>query len=212
MIALWRPLFVLFAVLAAAGGPRHPRGTLLQMLGDPAWASSHALVLAGFAAFLAGLIAFRGRGTALPARTSRWAALAILGTTLQVVQLVLHTAASLDHANLAAGRATPLLTTAIWCGVIFSPIFAATLIGLIVAGLRDRTLGSVWTAWAGLLGALLFAIAPALELARVTRPEQFSAALIGIALWAIAAGLWHAPRAAHAADTADRADEAGGLS
>lgn len=195
MIALWRPLFVLFAVLVAVGGPRHPRGSPVQMLADPAWISSHLFVLLGFVALLGGLIAFRGRGAGLPARTSRRAALAILGMTLQVIAFALHAASSLDHGNLAAGRATPLLTAATWCAVVFSPLFAASLTGLIVAGVQDRTLGSVWTAWAGILGALLYGVAPLLEAAHLIRPEQFAPALMGVALWAIGSGLWHGGKA-----------------
>jgi hypothetical protein len=120
MIALWRPLFVLFAVLVAVGGPRHPRGSPVQMLADPAWISSHLFVLLGFVALLGGLI---------------------------------------------------------------------------VAGVQDRTLGSVWTAWAGILGALLYGVAPLLEAAHLIRPEQFAPALMGVALWAIGSGLWHGGKA-----------------
>ena len=35
-VALWRPAFVLAAVLLLVGGPQHPDGTLEEMLGHPA--------------------------------------------------------------------------------------------------------------------------------------------------------------------------------
>jgi hypothetical protein len=150
---LWRVFFALSALFILAGGPQHPGGTMAEMLAHPKWVPSHALMLAGFLALLAGLILYQ-RGVALPERTRKWVRLAAIGTALQAVEMAFHTAASVDHANLMAGRATPVLTTHLWLSVVLYPVFALTVIGLIVAGVRDRALGSPWIAWLGILGAL----------------------------------------------------------
>ena len=45
--------------------------------------------------------------------------------------MALHTAAALDHANLMAGRATPILSTHLTLAIVAYPVFAATIIGFI---------------------------------------------------------------------------------
>ncbi len=76
----------------------------------------------------------------------------MIGTALQVIEMVMHTVSVVDHANLVAGRATPVLTTHLGLAVVFYPIFAVTIVGLILAGMRDRSLGSPWIGWLGILG------------------------------------------------------------
>ena len=134
---LWRLFFILSALFLVAGGPRHPGGTMAEMLAHPDWVPSHALMLAGFVSLLVGLILYQ-RSVVLPDRTRMWARYAVLGTALQVVEMAFHTAASIDQLNLVAGRATPVLTTHLWLSVVLYPIFGLTLVGLIVAGARDR--------------------------------------------------------------------------
>ena len=88
---LWRPLFILAAMFILVGGPQHPDGTLAEMLGHPAWVRAHSLLLAGFVALLVGLFFFRSNPT-LPPTTRRWTRFAVIGTGLQTVEMVLHTA------------------------------------------------------------------------------------------------------------------------
>src|SRR5687768_14789100 len=150
--SLWRVLFVIAALFLLAGGPQHPGGSMAEMLAHPMWVPAHALVTAGFAAMLIALVLF-GRSKALPERSSRWLRLALVGTSLQVLEMIFHTAASIDHGNLVAGRSTPILTTHLFLAVICYPIFGATLVGFIVAAAHDRMLGSHWISWLGILGA-----------------------------------------------------------
>jgi hypothetical protein len=140
---LWRVFFILTALFIVVGGPQHPKGTMGEMLANPKWIPSHALLLAGFVAFLIGLLLYQ-RGVGLPDRTRRWVRLAVVATILQSVEMALHTAAAVDHANLMAGRTTPVLTTHLWMAVIVYPIFGLTLAGFILATARDRALGSTW--------------------------------------------------------------------
>ncbi len=103
----WRPFFVLSALLMLAGGPRHPGGTMAEMLAHPDWVWSHALVLAGFVTLVIGLILY-SRSSPLPLRTRRWTRFATIGTALQAVEMAFHTAASVDQAHLMAGNPTPM--------------------------------------------------------------------------------------------------------
>src|ERR1041385_6649289 len=107
---LWRLFFVLSALFILIGGPQHPQGTMAEMLASPSWVPAHSLMLAGFVALLVGLILY-GRDASLPERTRKWVRIATIGTALQTVEMALHTAAAVDHANLVAGKATPVLTT-----------------------------------------------------------------------------------------------------
>ena len=187
---LWRLFFILSALFMVAGGPRHPGGTMAEMLAHPDWLPSHVLQLAGFVSLLVGLILYQ-RTVALPDRTRTWVGLAVLGTALQAIEMAVHTAASLDHPNLLAGRATPVLTTHLWLSVVLYPIFGLTLVGLIVAGVRDRVLGSVWIAWMGILGVLAHAAAaPLVVLLRIERARMLFPLLILFALWTLLVGLW----------------------
>ncbi len=45
---MWRGLFAAAAVLMLAGGPRHPGGSMLEMLTNPDWFMAHALVTLGY--------------------------------------------------------------------------------------------------------------------------------------------------------------------
>lgn len=187
---LWRLFFILSALFMVVGGPRHPGGTMAEMLAHPDWVPSHALTLAGFVSLLVGLIVYQ-RSVVLPDRTRTWARFAVLGTALQVVETAFHTAASIDQLNLVAGRATPVLTTHLWLSVVLYPIFGLTLVGLIIAGVRDRVLGSVWIAWMGILGALAHSVAaPLVVLLGIERARILFPFLVLFALWALLAGLW----------------------
>jgi hypothetical protein len=172
------------------GGPRHPGGTMAEMLAHPDWVPSHLLTLAGFVSLLVGLILYQ-RSVVLPDRTRRWVGFAVIGTALQAVEMALHTAASIDQQNLVAGRATPVLTTHLWLAVVLYPIFGVTLVGLIIAGVRDRVLGSVWIAWMGIVGALGHAsAAPLVVLLQAEWARNLFPLLALFALWTLLAGLW----------------------
>lgn len=185
----WRPLFILAGGLILAGGPRHPGGTMVEMLGNPEWIPAHTMMLAGFLSLLFGLVAF-ARGARTPA-ARRWARLAIAGTAAQVLEMALHTAAALDHANLMAGRATPILSTHLALAVVAYPVFAATIIGFIIVSARERVIGSRWIAWIGVLGVLGHGIAPPLmALTAVPWARLLFPAVVGLAMWLILAGMW----------------------
>ena len=191
---LWRAAFLLAGALILTGGPRHPSGTMAEMLGDPNWVPCHALVLAGFVALLGGLVLLR-RGGTLPAHTAWWARVATWATVGQTVEMVLHTAAAVDHAHLVAGEPTPVLSTHLALATVAYPAFGAAVAGLVVAGARDRTLGSTWIAWLGVLGAAAHGVAPPLLALGIGGPvRRLFWGLAVLALWLALAALW--PRGA----------------
>lgn len=190
---LWRLCFIVAALFLMAGGPQHPAGTMAEMLGDPKWVPAHSLMLVGFVTLLAGLLLYKRTvlPTGLPRTTHRWLQFAIIGTVLQAIEMAMHTAAVVDHHHLVAGQSTPVLTTHTWLAVICYPIFGVTIIGFIIAGMRDHVLGSPWIGWLGIAGALANGLAPVLvvllkiEAARILFPL-----VLLLALWFILAAVW----------------------
>jgi hypothetical protein len=187
---LWRAFLVLFGALMFAGGPMHPGGSMAEMLANPAWVPSHALQVGAFVALTVALILF-SRQIPPTAATRRWVRLAALASTLQTVEMVFHTAAVVDHGNLVAGRATPVLTTHLWLTAILYPIFGLAIAVLIATAARERTLGSPWIAWIGILGALAHGAAGLLVAGFDMLEARWLFPLVTLlALWAIAAALW----------------------
>ena len=165
-----------------------------QMLAHPDWVLAHTLVLLGFVSMLIGLILY-GRSTTLPERTRRWIRLATIGTALQVVEMFLHTVAVVDSAHLLAGEATPVLTTHLVLAIILYPVFGASVVGLVVAGVRDRALGSVWIAWIGILGAVGHGLsAPLVAGLGIRGAGILFPMLLLLALWLLLTGVWPARR------------------
>jgi hypothetical protein len=186
---LWRLCFILSALFLMAGGPQHPGGTMAEMLADRRWVPAHSLLLAGFITLVAGLLLYSR--TTLPERTRRWLRFAVFGTILQVVEMAFHTAAVVDHDHLVAGSGTPVLTTHLWLAVFFYPIFGVTFAGFMIAGMRDRVLGSPWIGWLGIVGLLANGAAPPLVvLLKVEGARILFPLLLCFALWLILAGLW----------------------
>lgn len=192
----WRLTFLAAGVLIAAGGAQHPRDPgMAEMLANPAWVPSHSLVTAGFAALLAGLWGF-SRQVSAPA-VRRATTIAMVGSALQLIEMVLHTAAVVDHAALVAGQPTPVLSTHIALAIALYPVFAVTIIWFIVVAGRARAAGSPWIGWLGILGATAHGLAAPLVagLGLVTARILFPMLLL-FALWLVLAAVWpaRAPR------------------
>ena len=184
----WRSLFFLSALLLPIGGLQHPDGTMAEMLAHPAWVRAHALMLAGFLALFVGLFFLRSHAT-LPEATRRWTRFALIGTALQVVEMALHTAAVVDHANLVAGNATPVLSTHLAAAVVLYPVFSASVVGLIIVGARDGVLGSRWVSWLGVVGLAAHGLAPALVTFVSEDARILFRLLMLVAVWLILAAL-----------------------
>ena len=194
-VARWRPAFLLSALLLMVGAPQHPGGTMVEMLGHPAWVRTHSLMTAGFVALFVGLL-FLKANPSLPDRTQRWTRYALVGTGLQIVEMVLHTASVVDQGNLAAGAATPVLTTHLVATLVFYPAFSATVVGLIIAGAKDGVLGSPWISWLGVGGLVANGIAPVLGFLGVDNARLLFRLLMLFAVWLILSSVWGLRRTA----------------
>jgi hypothetical protein len=195
---MWRGMFLVGGALIMAGGPKHPRGEMLEMLSHPDWFMSHALVMLGYGALLAGLLMFsRTPGNAPALR--RWTKLAIAGTGLMTLEMAVHTAAMVDAGHLAAGHATPVLTTHLAMSVVFYPAFAITSAFFMIAAARQRAIGSPAFAWIGVIGTLANGIAPILVgVFGMMQARILFAFVLGVALWMVLAALWPSRAAAPA--------------
>lgn len=192
----WRAPLLAAGVLILLGAPRHPRGTMVQMLAHPDWVLAHTLVLAGFVALLAALV-MRSRGAALSRREGWWLRFAVIATALQALEMVVHTVAVVDGHNLAAGHGTPVLSTHLALAVPLYPLFGAAMAGWILAAARDGAMGSRWIAWVGIAGAVAHGLAAPLVI--LSGDVRFAILFPGIALlaaWAVLAALWPARAAA----------------
>jgi len=189
---MWRVLFAVAGVLMLAGGPRHPGGSMLEMLRHHDWFMAHALVTLGYGTMLAGLIAFSRTAANTPA-LKRWTSFAIAGTALQTVEMAVHTAAMVDAGNLAAGHATPVLTTHLTMSMVFYPLFGITTAAFFIKGMRERAIGSPWIVAIGVIGTVANGIAPILVgLFGWTEARILFAFMVGIAIWLLLAAMWPA--------------------
>ena len=201
---MWRGWFLAGGALIAVGGPRHPGGSMLEMLSHPDWFMAHALVMLGYGALLTGLLLFARTPANVPA-LRRWTKLAIAGTGLMTLEMAVHTAAMVDAGHLAAGHSTPVLTTHLAMSVLFYPIFGITSALFMIAAARRRAIGSPAFAWLGVAGTLCNGIAPILVgVFGMMQARILFAFVMGVALWMVLAAVWPS-RVAAPAVTAPRA-------
>ena len=163
---------------------------MLEMLRHHDWFMAHALVTLGYGTMVAGLVAFSRTGANTPAM-KRWTRFAIVGTALQTVEMTVHTAAMVDAGHLAAGHATPILTTHLAMSMVFYPLFGITTAAFFIKGMRERTIGSPWIVWIGVIGTVANGIAPILVgLVGWTEARILFVFMVGIAIWLLLAAVW----------------------
>ena len=190
---MWRVFFAAAGGFMLAGGPRHPGGTMLEMLQHPDWLMSHVLVTLGYALMAAGLVAFSRTASNTPAM-KRWTTIAIAGTVLMTIEMIFHTAAMVDAGHLAAGHATTVLTTHLAMAVLFYPIFGATSALFFFKGMRERAIGSVFYSWIGIAGTIANGLAPVLVLSGFEQARILFPFMIGIAIYLVLAAVTPAYR------------------
>ena len=200
--AMWRVWFLVGGALILIGGPRHPGGSMLEMLSHPDWFMAHLLVTLGFVAFLTGLATFARSGANTPA-LQRWTKLAIAGTALMTLEMAVHTAAMVDAGHLAAGHATPVLSTHLAMSVLFYPAFAMTSALFILAAARQRAIGSPVLAWLGVFGTVTNGVAPVLVVVFGLMQARILFPMVALlALWMVIAAAWPSRAAAPIAASA----------
>ncbi len=195
--ASWRALFVAGGLLYFVGAFYHPRGmTMTDMLVDPAWLPSHAGVFVGLSAMTLGLMLVR-RSSRISPTVDRWLLATIVLAVLETIEMGLHTMAYVDADALApgaleGGASTPVLTVHLWFATLVYTPFAVALIGLIWTGQRERSLGSPWIGWLGMVGAAAHGSVMwlAIVLGVPGTGILFPIAALAISLWFVLAGAW----------------------
>jgi hypothetical protein len=178
-----------------AGGATHPGDSgqgskvaqLHEMLVDPMWYPSHALLLTAMACFAAAILALRlwgGLNAAMATVTGVVSVIAVLAT----LGMTLHLFAATGAAGIADGDKTFLYHLQTWNETIVNPLWSLSIAVLAVAGGLTRTLGNPVTIALGLVGGLAFALATA-TIAFTDRLDPLFpvASLLGI--WAFVVGL-----------------------
>lgn len=194
---VWRALFVGGGLLYFVGAFNHPRGmTMTDMLVDPAWFPAHAAVFVGFLLVTVGLMSFQ-RSVSTSPTMDRWLLFTLVLAVLQIIEMGLHTMAYVDagalaHGSLHGGLSTPVLTSHLWLSTLAFTPFAVALIGLIWTGTRERSLGSPWILWLGMIGAAAYGTV--MWLVFIFQVDGagilFPIAHLAVPLWFVLAGVW----------------------
>ncbi|GIH50043.1 hypothetical protein SAMN05421833_118125 [Microbispora rosea] len=185
---------VLGGITFIAGGATHPGDSgegdkvqqLHEMLVQPSWYPSHALLLLSMGLFTAGIFAISRRdlGRSMAAATKVIAGIGVLAT----VGMAAHLFAALEADSLAAGQPTTVSTMQTWNETIVDTLWALSIVVLAVAGGLTRTVGNRVTLALGLVGGLAYALASA----TIAFTDRFDplfpvGSLIGV--WAAAVGV-----------------------
>lgn len=195
----WRVLMIAGALLVGAGGIQHPRGhNMAEMLVDPGWFQSHATATVGYVLLTFGMLLFR-RTTGPASRTRWWAGVAAVMLSFEAVEMGVHTMAYVDAPAAAIamqsptgeGPATPVLSTHLIMATIIYPITGIVLIGLMVAGMKERTIGSRWISPVGFIGAATHAaVMPLVYIAHVGAAAILFPMILFLVLWFCLAAGW----------------------
>lgn len=189
---VWRALFAAGGLFIIIGGPKHPQGTMLEMLQHPDWLFSHVMVTIGYIGLLGGLALF-ARSYANTPSLKRWTTLALAGAGLMTLEMVMHTIAMVDAEHLAAGHSTPILNTHLAMAVLFYPVFGVTSALFMWKAAKERAMGSLWIVWIGIIGTLANGAAPVLVgVFGITQARILFPFVIGVALWMVLSALWPA--------------------
>lgn len=182
-----------------AGGVTHPQPTiprsqgatdvetLYDMLVQPSWYPSHALLLASFALFATAVLLLRKRGDLDP----RMATTANVGSVLffvSTLSMAVHLLNALGAESIADGQRALAYEIATWNETIFSTLWGLGIIMLAAVGGLTRTLGNRITMPLGVLGGVAWCLAAA-TVAFIDRFDPlFHIAGTLIPVWAVATG------------------------
>jgi hypothetical protein len=168
---------------------------MAEMLAHHDWFMAHAILVVAYVALVAGLVMF----ARVPGRSGNlrfWARAAAACAALEALEMAVHTAASVDAANLVAGHATPVLSTHLVMALLIYPVFGTVMAVLMIKGMRERAVGSPWIVWLGLIGAVTHALVmPLVYVFEVWWAPILFPMILGLGLWLVLSALWP-PRAA----------------
>jgi hypothetical protein len=188
-------LLALGGVAFIVGGISHPSGSgtgskteqLHEMLVDPAWYPSHAILLLGMACLAAGLSGLHGRPE-LPAALRRLLPIASVVAWVAVVGMAFHLAEGLNAGGIADGRMNTLARIQVVNETVIDTAWAFCIGAVAVIGGVTGRIGNPILGAMGLVGAAAFALASA-TIAWTDRFDAFFpiGGLLGV--WAVLVGL-----------------------
>ncbi len=176
------------------GGATHPRdsGTgnkvqqLHDMLVDPSWYRSHAVLLVAMVLLAAGILAVRSRPDLTPG-VERLLQIVFVVACIAAVSMAVHLLAPLDADSIADGEQS-LLSHVQTLNELIDAAWGLALASLAVVGGLTRTLGNRLTVPVGLVGGVAFALASA----TISFTDTFdSLFIVGslLSVWAIIVGV-----------------------
>ncbi len=189
------PLFILSGVAFFVGGVTHPsdggEGNKVQqlhdMLVDPSWYSSHAVLLASMALFAAGVLAVRHRCDFTPGveRLLKWV---FVVACIATVDMAIHLFAALGAESLADGRQSMVSRVQTVNETLVDATWGLAVAALAVVGGLTGSVGNKITIPFGLVGGVAFALASATIPYTDTFDPLFKVGSL-LAMWAILVGV-----------------------
>ena len=177
-----------------AAGMLHPNEDRVMYV-DPAWYPAHTLMLVGIALIAAALVGLvRRRSLAANPRAHTTATVAAVAATIAVPAALLHLIAATDADRIAHHQSTPLSDVHLIVETITVPLFGFTIAALALVGALTRTVGNWTGAVFGVIGGVGYGLAGGTAMLTSAFDPLFPTA-IGIAVWAIIAGIGLATRA-----------------
>jgi len=185
-------------LLFFAGGMLHPNEDrpgarmaqkLLVMYVDPTWYPAHTLMLVGVACMATALVVLvRRRSLAVNFTAHKTAAVAAVAATMAVPATLLHLIAATDADRINDHLSTPPSDFLLIVETITAPGFGFSIAALALVGAVTRTLGSRVAAVFGVVGGIGYGLAGGTAIFTDLFDPLFPTA-IGIAVWAIIAGI-----------------------
>lgn len=189
------PALILGGIAFFVGGVTHPgdsgEGNKLQqlheMLVDPSWYPSHAVLLGAMALFAVAVLALR-RGRRLTPALDRLLRVVFVIACVATVSMAIHLFAALDAASLAGGKQSAVSLLQTVNETVVDATWGLALATLAVAGGLTRTVGNRITLVFGLVGGLAFALASGTIAFTDTFDPLFKIGSL-LAVWAIVVGV-----------------------
>lgn len=189
------PAFVLAGIAFLIGGATHPTDSgegnkvlqLHEMLVDPSWYPSHALLLVAMALFATGIFAYRQRRALTPGMATVLK-YAFVIACIVTVSMTVHLFAALGADSLAEGEHSLMSRVQTVNEIVVQGVWALSIAALAFLGGLTRTVGNRLTIPFGLVGGVAFAIASATVPYTDTFDSLFKVGSL-IAVWAILTGV-----------------------
>lgn len=193
--SLTGPALILGGLAFFVGGVTHPgdsgAGTKLQqlheMLVNPAWYPSHALLLAAMALFAVAVTSLRRRSDLELAMTRVLRVVTVIAW-IATASMAVHLFAAVGADSIAGGDPSLLSRVQSVNETLVDASWGLAMAALAVAGGMTRTLGNRITIVAGLIGGLAFALASATIAYTDTFDPLFKVGSL-LSVWAVVVGV-----------------------